>query len=118
LKNTNATIETVEQELVNAMIAEEMQNFTRNGLTFYLLPKLYASPVAERKQELFAWLKANGYGDLVQETVHYNTLKAWVKEQMKENYDELPEELKPLLNVYEETGVGIRKAPAQKSKRV
>lgn len=114
IKAVNAEIEEVERALSEAMVAEEMQNFTRNGLTFYLLPKLYVSPVAERKQEFFAWLRANGFGDMIQETVNANTLRAWVKEQMEENNDELPEDLKPLLNVHEEIGVGIRKAPARK----
>jgi hypothetical protein len=116
LKDTNAAIEQVEQELVNAMIAEEMQNFVRGGQMFYLTTKIYTSAVPERKQDLFAWLKANGYGDMVQETVHSQTLAAFIREQLEEA-EELPPDLQPLVNVFEKTTVGLRKAPANKSRR-
>jgi hypothetical protein len=109
LKEVNAQIEEAEQTLAQAMLAEEMQNFTRNGQMFYLTTKTYASPVAERKPELFAWLKEHGYGDLVQETVHTNTLAAFVREQLEEN-DKLPDGLDELVNVYEKISVGVRKA--------
>lgn len=116
LKGINSAIEQVEQELVNAMIAEEMQNFVRGGQMFYLTTKVYASAVPERKQDLFAWLKANGYGDMVQETVHSQTLAAFIREQLEEA-EELPPDLQPLVNVFEKTTVGLRKAPANKSRR-
>ena len=116
LKDTNAAIEQTEQELVNAMIAEEMQNFVRGGQMFYLTTKVYAHAVPERKPELFQWLKANGYGDMVQETVHPQTLAAFVRERLNED-EELPADLQPLVNVFEKTTVGLRKAPAQKSRR-
>jgi hypothetical protein len=95
------------------MLEEEMQNFTRNGLIFYLSTKIYASAVADRKEELFAWLKENGYGDLVYETVNANSLAAFIREQLEE-VEELPEELAKLVNVYEKTTVGMRKAPVKK----
>jgi len=110
LKDTNAAIEQVEQEMVNAMIAEEMQNFVRGGQMFYLTTKVYANAVPERKQDLFAWLKANGYGNMVQETVHSQTLAAFVRERLDED-EELPDDLQPLVNVFEKTTVGLRKAP-------
>ncbi len=116
LKETNAQIEQVEQELVNAMITEEMQNFVRGGQMFYLTTKVYANAVPERKPELFQWLKANGYGDMVQETVHSQTLAAFIREQLEEA-EELPPDLQPLVNVFEKTTVGLRKAPANKSRR-
>lgn len=113
LKQVNAQIEEAEQALAQAMLAEEMQNFVRAGQMYYLTTKTYASPVAERKAELFQWLKANGYSDLVQETVNANTLAAFVREQLEED-DELPDGLGELVNVYEKTTVGMRKAPAKK----
>lgn len=79
---------------------------------FYLQTKIYASAVPERKSELFAWLKENGYGDLVYETVNANSLAAFVREQLEEA-DELPEGLEELVNVHEKTTVGMRKAPVK-----
>lgn len=112
IKALNAEIEETEAKLVELMVAEEMQNFTRNGQMFYLQTKTYASAVAERKQELYEWLKNNGFGDMVVETVHPQSLAAFVKEQMDDG--ELPQELAELVNVYEKTAVGIRKATAKK----
>lgn len=113
LKAVNAEIDEAEQKLVDLMINEEMQNFTRNGQTFYLMSKTYASAVADRKSELYAWLKEHGFGDLVQETVNANSLAAFVREQLEEA-DMLPEGLAELVSVYEKTTVGIRKAPVKK----
>ena len=76
---------------------------------FYLKTETYASAVSDRKPELIEWLKANGLGDIVQETVHSRTLSAAVKELL-EDEDELPGELAELVNVFEKTTVGLRKA--------
>lgn len=111
-KSVNAEIEEVETQLAGLMVDQEMQNFTRNGQMFYLQTKIYASAVPERKSELFAWLKENGYGDLVYETVNANSLAAFVREQLEEA-DELPEGLEELVNVHEKTTVGMRKAPVK-----
>lgn len=113
IKALNAEIEETESKLVELMVAEEMQNFTRNGQIFYLNSKVYASAVADRKLELYDWLKENGYGDLVYETVNANSLAAFVREQLEEA-DELPEGLAGMVNVFEKTTVGIRKATAKK----
>jgi len=113
IKEVTAEIDEVETKLAELMLEEEMQNFTRNGQMFYLSTRLYASAVAERKEELFTWLKENGYGDLVYETVNANSLAAFVREQMEET-EQLPEGLAELVNVFEKTTVGMRKAPVKK----
>lgn len=110
LKEVNAEIELMDQQLAEAMVAEELQSFVRGDKLFYLRTETYVSPAAERKPELIEWLKANGLGDIVQETVHPRTLSATVKELMEENGDELPGDLAQLVNVYEKTTVGLRKA--------
>lgn len=112
LKYVNEQISAIEEKLAEMMIAEEMQNFTRNGQMFFLQNKIYASAIPERKEELFTWLKENGYGDLVYETVNANSLAAFVREQLEEA-DELPEGLEELVNVHEKTTVGMRKAPVK-----
>jgi len=108
LKTINAEIEHVEAEMVQEMLQEEVQNFSRGGQLFYLSTRTWASPVPERKAELYSWLKDHGFGDLVQETVNTQTLSAWVREQTEEA--ELPEDLRQLINVYEKQTVNIRRA--------
>jgi len=76
---------------------------------FYLSTRTYASPQAGQQEALYDWLRKNGYGDLVRETVYAQSLSAFVKELLGEE-DELPKELGEIVNVYEKTGVGIRKA--------
>ena len=77
---------------------------------FCLTTKTRASAKSGRKEDLFAALRNAGFGDLVYETVNANSLSAFVKEQMAENEDALPAWLNGLVNVYEKTTVGVRKA--------
>ena len=108
-KNNNWELEQVGEELVQAMLEEEMANFVRSGQMFYLSTKIFANADKTRKSELFEWLKKNDYGDMVQETVNANTLAAFVREILDEQ-EKLPEQLDQLVNVYEKTLVGMRKA--------
>ncbi len=110
MKNINLEMEEIETELVEAMLREEMQSFNRAGQMFYLRNSVKASARAGKQAELYQYLKDNGFGALVKETVNANTLSGWVKEQMEENDDELPEDLAEFINLYEKTAVGIRKA--------
>ena len=108
LKDVHAEIEKTEYQLSMQMAETETQNFTRAGTTFALTTKTRASAMAGRKEELYAALKENGYGDLVYETVNANSLSAFVKEQIAENQDTVPEWLSGLVHIYEQTSVSVR----------
>ena len=108
LKEVNSDITETEEQLVAAMVEEEMQNFTRNGRQFILTSRTYASAKAGMMPAICEWMKENGLGDMVKESVHPQTLQAWVKEKMEEA-GALPEELGEMLNVYEKSGISIRK---------
>lgn len=110
LKEVNDQIDEVDYRLSELMADTETQNFTRSGTMFYLTTKTRASATVERKGDLFAALRGEGYGDLVSETVNANSLSAFVKEQITENGDALPGWLVGLVNVFEKTTVGVRKA--------
>ena len=92
------------------MAESETQNFTRAGTMFCLTTKTRANAAPGRKDELFDALRAEGYGDMITETVNANSLSSFVKEQIAENGDELPGWLHGLVNVFEKTTVGVRKA--------
>lgn len=109
LKELNAKIDEVNDRLVEMMVGAEMQSFNRAGRLFYLSTRTFASPAKDNKDALCGWLRANGYGDLVRETVYAQSLAAFVRELLDED-DELPADLADLVNVYEKTTVGIRKA--------
>jgi hypothetical protein len=110
LSNTRIQIKNIKKDLVNQMINYEVQNFKHNGNIFYLTTSIYVSDVASRREELYSTLRDNGYGSLIKETVHPQTLKAFVKELMAENGDEVPEWLNGLVTVYEEQEARMKKA--------
>ena len=110
LKEITEEIERVDAALAERMISTETQNFTRNGTMFCLTNATRASAAAGKKEELFAALRAAGFGDLVYETVKANSLSAFGKEQTMENEDGLHGWLEGLVNVFEKTTVGVRKA--------
>lgn len=110
LKEINAAIDEADYRLSELMAETETQNFTRAGMMFCLTSKTRASATAGRKEELFSALRGAGYGDLVYETVNANSLSAFVKEQIAENGDVLPSWLDGLVNVFEKTGVSLRKS--------
>ena len=110
LKKVNSLIEETEFRLSDEMALNEIQNFTRAGITFFLTAKTRASAVAEIKDQLFSALTEKGFGDLVYQTVNANSLSAFVKEQIAENNSTLPDWLDGLVHVYEKITVGVRKA--------
>jgi len=109
VKSLTAEIERIDLELSDAMVDSECERFSRNGSTFYLNTRLFASPMAGRKDDMIVALKGNGYGDIVTETVNPNTLASFVKEQKVLNSDEVPAWLADVVNIHEKVSVGIRK---------
>jgi len=109
VKELTAEIDRLDLALSDAMAEAEVERFSRNGSTFYLSTRLYASPAAGQKEELFRALKENGFSSIVTETVNANTLASFVKEQMSENNDEIPAWLTEKISVFEKVSVGVRK---------
>ena len=109
-KANQAELEQVMLALSEQMAASETQSFSRSGLLFYLNSKTYAAAKAGQKFELFDALKKQGFGSLITETVNANSLSAFVREQIEEKEDTLPEWLEDKVNVFEKVSVGVRKA--------
>lgn len=105
-----AEIAELDAQLSDAMAEAELDRFSRNGSTFYLKSRLFASPVAGRKDEMMAALKANGYGSLVVESVNANTLASFIKEQREVTGMDVPEWLDGTVSTFEKVSVGIRKS--------
>lgn len=110
LKEINEQIDEADYRLSELMAESETQNFTRSGTMFCLTTKTRAAAVAGSKEELYTALRQQGFGELVYETVNANSLSSFVKEQIAENGDALPDWLIGLVNVYDKTTVGVRKA--------
>ena len=109
VKELGAEIERLDLALSDAMTEAECERFSRNGTTFYLNTRLFASPIAGQKEDMFRALKSNGYAELVTETVNANTLASFVKEQKELNNDEIPDWISSVVSVFEKVSVGVRK---------
>ena len=55
-------------------------------------PEIYASIMPDMKDDAYQWLEDNGHGALIKDTVNAGTLKAFLKEQIREG-DAFPAEL-------------------------
>jgi hypothetical protein len=110
VKELNGEIDSLDTALSDAMADADVDKFSRNGSTFYLNSRLFASPQAGRKDALMKALKDNGYGSIVVETVNANTLASFCKEQLAANNDELPDWLRDVVNTFDKVTVGIRKS--------
>jgi hypothetical protein len=106
-KELNKLEEETERQLFELMISEDLEKFTYAGRTFRPEVKTYASIKAEWKEEAFAWLKENGFGDLVKEQVNAQSLTSLYKEL--DESGELPEEFAQLLNVYQKQRIAVRR---------
>ena len=108
LSAVNVLIKDTTKLLTEQMVNQEIQNFNRNGKVFYLVTNLYVNDVATRREELYQVLREQGFGNLIKATIHPQTLKAFVKEQIEENDEELPGWLDGLVRVYEEETVRVK----------
>lgn len=74
--------------LPEKMGADGMKNITITGVgRLSIRPDMQVSVLAENRMLLQRWLKDNGFGELVVETINSSTLKAFVKEQVGEGND-------------------------------
>ena len=110
VKAIGSEIEELDRQLSDAMAETQLDSFSRNGSTFYLYSRLYASPSTGRKDAMMLALKQNGYGSLVVESVNSKTLSSFVREQMDANEGNIPSWLGDTVSTYEKISVGIRKS--------
>ena len=99
LKQVNVDIDDADWHLSNLMAESETQNFTRAGTMFCLTTKTRANAAPGRKDELFDALRAEGYGDMITETVNAKRwwmrpfVPGYLKRQQKLYLDDLRREL-------------------------
>jgi len=104
-------IEALDLVLSNIMADAELDNFSRNGITYYLKSQLFASPRLGQREELMKALRDHGFGSLIIETVNAQTLASFCREQIRLSgrEEKLPEWLDEFVSTYEKISVGIRK---------
>lgn len=113
-KANNKAKEEMEQRIAQMMVDEEKPNTTVDGFTYSLQQKtMYSKKSEEALAEagivFFDVLREQGLGDIIVERVDPRTLQSTMKALVEEQ-GELPEELAECLTVYEQLGIGKRKA--------
>ncbi len=107
VKGINGEIENVSAELIADLMENESTGFNYKGYNFTLVVREYPSAEPERKDELYAVMKEQGYEDLF--TINSQTLSATVRDLKENNDDVLPEWLDGLIRVAEKATIQIRK---------
>lgn len=74
-----------------------------DGSTIYLGNRLRSYVRKADRPKLNAWLRSQGHGDLIRETVHHQTLQAFCREQTERG-----EALPDFVSVYHETAARVR----------
>ena len=106
-KALNAEIESVEDELIADMLENEDASFNHKGVTCSLVQREFVSPEQERKGDLWAVMKQNGFEDLF--TINSQTLSGTVKDIIANNDDQLPEWLDGLVKITEKPSIRLLK---------
>ena len=107
LKDCTAIVDDLEGQLISMMLDSELTNFKRNGVQFSLVNKTHISAEAERKDELWAEMKKNGYEHLF--SINANTLSGEVKRLMEDNNGEMPKWLEGLVKQFDKPGIRIKR---------
>lgn len=97
-KHEQAEIQKLYDLLRKKLVPETMENMGIQTVKLTGIGRLslraeaYASFAKDKKQEAMQWLVDNGHGDLIKEEVNSSTLKAFLKECMREG-EEFPDDL-------------------------
>lgn len=112
LKSVNAALKELEETLLPekmltlGLVQGNKGSFTTaSGMRVSLRTDVYASVNKAKEPEFFEWLRDTGSGDLIKESVHSQTLRAFVREQ-RENGVSIPD---GLVSTYEVTKAVLTK---------
>ena len=107
VKAASQEADSIEKEMIQLMTDNEIDSFKKNGILFSVVTREFQSANPERKEELYAQMKAKGYEYLF--TINTNTLSATVKELIAENDGNLPQWLEGLINHTEKQVIRVKK---------
>ncbi len=112
-KANNKEIEDVKKDLAQMMIDEECASVSRNGFKYSLQEKVIyqkksEEALAQNEVPFFDFLRDEGMGDIIKETVDSRTLSSTIK-SLVEEVGELPEHFNDYINTYETMDIAKRK---------
>ena len=112
-KENNKELEDLKKELSAKMIEEECPTISRDGFRYTLQDKVTYNKKSEEDLSkldvsFFDFLREEGLGDIIQETVNARTLSSTIK-SLVEEVGELPEQYLDYINPYETYDIMKRK---------
>lgn len=120
-KKIGAEIQRIGNELYNEFIDDGVESYrllaSFNGEQLFmdgkdrlLRPEVKYKPSvpSEQLNAFHEWMRAEGFGDLIKESIHHATLTSWVDKRKQENKELPPEDL---LKVFTLEGTKITRAP-------
>jgi len=84
--------DTLKKRLAQKMEDEGLEKFSVDGKNITTRVEVFASIPKDHREDAYNWLKDNGYGEIIIDTVNAQTLKSLVKEQLSEGKS-FPEDL-------------------------
>ena len=103
--------EAMREELVNEMTSEDLPEFAveLDGVNkrFALKKDQYASFTVDNKEAVFNAFRQLGLDGIIKEDIHGKTLNSTIKELTNNGENELPDELKPYINIFEKSNISI-----------
>jgi hypothetical protein len=105
----NKNVEQQEKELCLLMAQEQLSNFTIDGVGQFIL-KLKSYPNIINKIKFFEWVRQQGDGSIIEEAIHPQTLKRYIREKIEELEEKggnLKSELKDVLSIFEKPSIAI-----------
>lgn len=120
-KENNKKLEEIKKELSAKMIEEECPSISRNGFKYSLQEKVTYNKKSEEDLSkldvpFFDFLREEGLGDIIQETVNARTLSSTIK-ALVEEVGELPEHYLDYINPYETFDIAKRKETNKAGKK-
>jgi len=107
LSTTVAEMEEMRPLVVQAMQEMGLERAKVAGFNFSLRPRYFPTIKPDNYPKVVEYMRNNGWGDLVKETIHPSTLSSFVTEQIESGG--LPPELGELITVAELQRVSVRK---------
>lgn len=87
----------LEPQLIEAFADEGVQNINVDGHTVYLSAQLWASPVDGDYERACDALIAAGLGEFVGRRFNTNTLSAWIREYVRDETGNYPDDIQTAL---------------------
>lgn len=86
LSETNAYIKNTEEKLAELMVAKKLDLFRSGGVTYWTKPENHPHVKKENLDAFIVWLDEHGHGAIAKRSVHPQTLKGWVNEELESGH--------------------------------